>query len=154
MIWKDETCPTFQLATRSPSPESNHQLENQEEKPYDINGSHSGDCNTNQAVKLTEKNTTTHQQTEISPSNRANKSTKKTNHPQHEPKELLKFEQVWGKGFWDFSEEEISEEFSKLSTTPPKDNLDREWDELYTSKGAPAAYEPKPKTPTDEEINA
>ncbi|KAK4030937.1 hypothetical protein OUZ56_024362 [Daphnia magna] len=154
MIWKDETCPTFQLATRSPSPESNHQLENKGEEPYEINGSHSGDCNTNQAVKLTEKNTTTHQQTEISPSNRANKSTKKTNHPQHEPKELLRFEHVWGKGFCDFSEEEISEEFSKLSTTPPKDNLDREWDELYTSKGAPAAFEPKPKTPTDEEINA
>ncbi|KAI9554901.1 Retrovirus-related Pol polyprotein [Daphnia sinensis] len=185
MIWKDETCPPFQLTTRPPSPENNHSLETRQDESDDINDSHNGDCNTNQAVKLTEEYTTTHQQTEISPSNRANKSTKETNPPQHELSKpfdnqlidqppayavfkhdendekrqsspnhhgkwqrgtmetysLLRFEHVWGKGFCNFSEEEISEEFSKLSTTPPKDDLDREWDELYTSKGDPAAEE-------------
>ncbi|KZS18245.1 Uncharacterized protein APZ42_015663 [Daphnia magna] len=213
MIWKDETCPTFQPATRSPSPKSNHRPENKEEEPYDIDGSHSGNCNSSQAVNLTEENVVTHQQTEISTIDQAYKSTKETNHCQHEPskpldnqpidqppsatkraikqtkkkinrknlrqayavfkheeneenrqsspnhqqkmaeghdgnpfnlnlfskEELLSFEQVWGKGFCDFSEDEISEEFSKLYITPPKDDLDRGWEEFYTSKGAPAA---------------
>ena len=89
MIWKDETCPTFQPATRSHSPESNHQPENKEDEPYDIDSSHSGDCNTSQAFNLTEENFMTHQPSEIYPSDQAYNSTKETNHCQHEPSKPL-----------------------------------------------------------------